>query len=140
MSLVCADSGYWIALWSPKDGLRERALALAERFAGSPILTAELVLVEVLDGMAAKGEARREFATQMIRRLRADPDVEIVSTTSERFWAAFERYAARADQRWSLTDCASFIVMEERGIAEALAYDRDFEQAGFAALLRHGFA
>ena len=28
--------------------------------------------------------------------------------------------------------------MEERGITEALAYDRDFEQAGFTALLRHG--
>ena len=41
------------------------------------------------------------------------------------------------DQHWSLTDCASFIVMEERGISEALAYDRDFEQAGFTALLRH---
>jgi len=28
--------------------------------------------------------------------------------------------------------------MEERGIGEALAYDRDFEQAGLAALLRGG--
>ena len=28
--------------------------------------------------------------------------------------------------------------MEERGITEALAYDRDFEQAGFVALLRDG--
>ena len=26
--------------------------------------------------------------------------------------------------------------MEERDITEALAYDRDFEQAGFTALLR----
>ena len=47
-----------------------------------------------------------------------------------------ERYASRSDQRWSLTDCASFLVMEERNISEALAYDRDFEQAGFSALLR----
>lgn len=33
-------------------------------------------------------------------------------------------------------DCASFLVMEELDITEALAYDRDFEQAGFVALLR----
>ena len=26
---------------------------------------------------------------------------------------AVEGYAARADQSWSLTDCASFLVMEE---------------------------
>ena len=31
----------------------------------------------------------------------------------------------------------SFVVMRERGITEALAYDRDFEQAGFTALLRN---
>ena len=30
--------------------------------------------------------------------------------------------------------------MEERTITEALAYDRDFEQAGFTALLREGRA
>ena len=41
-----------------------------------------------------------------------------------------------ARQTWILTDCASFLVMEERNITEALAYDRDFEQAGFTALLR----
>ena len=45
-------------------------------------------------------------------------------------------YADRLDQRWSVTDCSSFLIMEERGITDALAYDRDFEQAGFRALLR----
>ena len=52
------------------------------------------------------------------------------------FQAAVEHYADGPDQTWSLTDCASFLVMEERSISEALAYDRDFEQAGFTALLR----
>jgi predicted nucleic acid-binding protein len=32
-------------------------------------------------------------------------------------------------------DCASFIVMQERGITEAFTSDRDFEQAGFKRLL-----
>lgn len=35
-----------------------------------------------------------------------------------------------------ITDCASFLIMEERGITEALAYDIDFARAGFRALLR----
>ena len=50
--------------------------------------------------------------------------------------AAVERYSQRIDQRWSVTDCASFLIMEERGITDALAHDRDFVQAGFRALLR----
>ena len=36
---------------------------------------------------------------------------------------------------WSLTDCISFIVMQERNISEALTTDRHFEQAGFIRLL-----
>ena len=74
----------------------------------------------------------------MVRELENNPNVEIVAQTDMQFRAAVERYASRGDQRWSLTDCASFLVMEERDITEALAYDRDFEQAGFIALLREG--
>lgn len=37
---------------------------------------------------------------------------------------------------WSLTDCISFVVMQREGIDEALTGDRNFEQAGFKALLR----
>ena len=72
----------------------------------------------------------------MVHELEADPSVEIVPQTDGQFRAAVERYASRSDQSWSLTDCASFLVMEERNITDALAYDRDFEQAGFRALLR----
>ena len=72
----------------------------------------------------------------MVQELEARPDVKIVSQTDAQFRAAVKRYATRPDQTWSLTDCASFLIMEERNITEALAYDRDFEQAGFIALLR----
>jgi predicted nucleic acid-binding protein len=50
--------------------------------------------------------------------------------------AGIELYRARADKDWSLTDCISFVVMEERGIADALTGDRHFEQAGFQAMLK----
>ena len=70
--------------------------------------------------------------------LHNNPNVEVVPQTDAQFTVALERYAQRNDQTWSLTDCASFVLMGERGITEALAYDRDFEQAGFTALLREG--
>lgn len=44
----------------------------------------------------------------------------------------------RADKRWGLTDCVSFVVMHDRGISVALTADRDFVQAGFRALLLDG--
>jgi predicted nucleic acid-binding protein len=49
---------------------------------------------------------------------------------------ALELYQQHADKEWTLTDCASFVVMRERGITAALTGDRHFEQAGFTALLK----
>ena len=136
MPAIFADSGYWIALWNPRDALHQRAMTLADSFGMVAVVTTQLVLTETLDAMAGMGEFRRRFAAQMIQALEDDPNVEIVLQTDSQFRAAVERYTSRSDQRWGLTDCASFLVMEERGITEVLAYDRDFEQAGFVALLR----
>ena len=136
MRVVVADAGYWIALWNPRDPLHQPALAVAATLGAAAVVTTQVVLIEALNFMARMGEFRRRFAAQMVQRLRDDPDVEIVPQTDAQFAAAVERYATRPDQTWSLTDCASFLVMEQRNITEALAYDRDFEQAGFTALLR----
>lgn len=136
MGEVFADAGYWIALWNPRDTLHPRALSVADGLGTAPVLTTQMVLTEALDAMAGMGEFRRRLAIRMIRDLDANPNVEVIPQTDAQFKAAVERYATRSDQRWSLTDCASFLVMEERSINEALAYDRDFEQAGFVALLR----
>jgi uncharacterized protein len=47
-----------------------------------------------------------------------------------------QRLRERPDKDWPLTDCISFVVMEDEGIREALTGDRHFEQAGFTALLK----
>ena len=136
MRTVFADSGHWIALLYPHDQMHERAKAVAAGLESEVIVTTQMALAEVLNHLSKEGERLRNLAVQMVRGLEGNPRVEIIPQTETQFRAAAERYASRGDQRWSLTDCASFLVMEERGITEALAYDRDFEQAGFVALLR----
>ena len=134
--MLFADSGHWIALLQPRDQMHERAKVVAAELGPVTIITTQMALAEALNHLSREGERLRYLAVQMVRGLEDNPNIEIVAQTDMQFRAAVERYAARGDQRWSLTDCASFLVMEERGITEALAYDRDFEQAGFAALLR----
>ena len=136
MRAVFADSGYWIALLDERDPLHTAALALRQDSTIDSVVTTQLVIVEVLNFMSSLGPYLRERAAAWAERLFADPHVEVLPQGEARFAAAVERYKARLDQSWSLTDCASFLAMEELGIREALAYDRDFEQAGFSALLR----
>jgi predicted nucleic acid-binding protein len=60
----------------------------------------------------------------------------LVASSAEVFERGCELHACRPDKGWSLTDCISFVVMEERGIHEALTGDHHYEQAGFTALLK----
>ena len=124
----------------PGDALHGRVRAVAADLASTPIVTTQMVLAEALNFMSSLGGSRRRFAAELVQRIHANPNVEVVPQPDSQFRAALERYASRSDQSWVLTDCASFLVMEDRGLTEALAYDRDFEQAGFVALLRGGQA
>ncbi len=136
MRVLFADAGYWIALLDERDDLNRHAQFITRRLEPLTIVTTEMVLVELFNHLSDAGAGNRRKVSAMLTELRANENVEIVPQTTQQFHAAAERFANRPDQRWSLTDCASFLVMEERAITEALAYDRDFEQAGFTALLR----
>jgi predicted nucleic acid-binding protein len=47
----------------------------------------------------------------------------------------FDLFRSRPDKSWGLTDCISFVIMNEAGITDALTADVHFQQAGFRALL-----
>ena len=136
MREVFADAGYWIAMLDSNDELHQRARAATGELASCLTVTTQMVLVELLNFMGRAGERKRRLACRLVERLENSPSVEVVPQTGTQFKVAVERYASRLDQRWSVVDCASFLLMEERGIHEALAHDQDFEQAGFVALLR----
>ena len=136
MRTVFADSGYWIAMYSPPDELNLEARAVTAGLGPCRIVTSQMVLVEFLNHMSGRGQTLREKAMSAVTRLTDTPSVEIVPQTRDQFDEAAKLYLSRPDKGWSLTDCASFILMEQRNISEALAHDHDFEQAGFVALLR----
>ena len=136
MRTVFADTGYWIAMLNPGDGLHGRAETMADQLGNFSIVTSQMVLVEFLTHFGGSGQELRKSAVTVVNDLAKDPNVEIVPQSSDQFDSAFEMYSSRPDKNWSLTDCASFLVMEEMNIPEALAEDHNFEQAGFIALLR----
>lgn len=52
------------------------------------------------------------------------------------FLRGLEFYRNRADKDWGLTDCISFVVMQDNNLIDALTMDEHFQQAGFRPLLR----
>lgn len=136
MRVVFADAAFWIALLNPRDNLHKKASDIFVGLGPHRLVTSEMVLSEVFNGLADKGENIRKAVVELERSLRQRADVHVVPQTSIAFRDAAIRYASRSDQQWGLTDCASFIQMEQDGISEALTHDHHFEQAGFRALLR----
>lgn len=137
MREVFADTGYWIAITIHTDALHEVAVTLSSRLRRHRIVTAEAVLVEVLDHASKLGPYWRWLTANLVQDTMQDSLSEVLPQSSNHFVGAVALYASRLDQRWGLTDCMSLIVMRGRGITEAFAYDRDFEQAGVTALLRN---
>ena len=136
MISVFADAGYWIATFSPADGLHARALTVTGQLGSRPVVTSEMVLTEFLNEFAGRGQYQRVLAARFVADLLAQGKVLIMPQTHELFAAALDLYTDRPDKAWSLTDCASMVICQQHGITEVLAHDRHFQQAGFVALLR----
>lgn len=127
-----ADTFYFLALLNAKDSAH--SAAMAHSVGTGRLVTTEWVLMEVADAMAV--QSKRGAFVDLHRLLRSDPSVDIIPASTESFARGVQLYAARPDKDWSLTDCTSFIVMQERSIMVALTGDHHFEQAGFSALLK----
>jgi predicted nucleic acid-binding protein len=76
---------------------------------------------------------RRE--RKLLDRLLNESGYDIVFETDGLLRRAFDLFRSRSDKSWGLTDCVSFILMQEAGITDALTADVHFQQAGFRALL-----
>jgi predicted nucleic acid-binding protein len=136
MRTVFADALYWVAIANPRDHWRDRALAVSQSLPRLRIVTTEEVLTEALNALGGAGSYTRSRAIAAVRRILADPGIEVVPQTSESFAAGLALYEQRPDKGYSLTDCISMATMRARGITEVLTHDHHFEQEGFVILIR----
>jgi uncharacterized protein len=136
MTGVFADAVYWVALLNVNDSLHERAARISTSLRNTRMITSDSVLTELLNDFANRGAEKRMVASSLVEMLLDGREVTVERQTPESFGAALELYRIRPDKSWSITDCASFLIMKRYGIEHALTYDHHFEQAGFKALLR----
>ena len=135
MNRVFADTVYYLALTNPRDQYAAATMQFTAEFSGAFVTTA-WVLAEVANALP-RGPNRGLFC-ELYHDLATDRRITIVPPAQDLFEQRLELFEKRLDKNWSLTDCISFIVMQEYGLAEALTGDHHFEQAGFIALLKPG--
>jgi predicted nucleic acid-binding protein len=70
----------------------------------------------------------------LVNAIKALPHLEIMHITPSLDDAAWALLKARPDKEWSLVDAASFVLMRDYGMTEALTTDHHFTQAGFTRL------
>ena len=128
MNVVFADTSFYLALINPNDFHHERASRWSRSYHGR-IVTTEYVLLE-LGNTLARGRWREVFLI-LIGNLQQDKDTVVISASAELFRRGVDLFMGRPDKEWSLTDCISFVVVDQQQLSVVLATDRHFVQAGY---------
>ncbi|HEX4053362.1 MAG TPA: PIN domain-containing protein [Tepidisphaeraceae bacterium] len=133
MTVQFVDTYYLLALVNSRDKDHEKAMRHSQGRVGG-LLTTTWVLVEFADALCTVDSRAR--VARFIRGFLSQSFVEVTLPSEAQFHLGLSIYENRHDKDWSLTDCLSFLVMQQRGIMDALTADHHFEQAGFRALMR----
>ena len=123
-----ADTSFWFGLQERRDGRHQHARALVVRGVGRVVTTNHVVgetwtLLRRRSGHAA--------AVGFLDRLGALTDVTVVHVDDATEVEAWRWLRARSEREYSFVDATGFAVMRRRRIREALAFDGDFNAAGF---------
>jgi uncharacterized protein len=123
-----ADTSFWFALQERHDRRHADATALVRAGIGR-LCSSNHVVGETWTLLRRR--AGHAAAVGFLDRLARLPEVEVVhvdAATEADAW----RWLRRHDEReYSFVDATSFALMRRRRIREALAFDGDFNAAGF---------
>ena len=131
-SATFIDTSYFLALVNSRDKYHQIASQVAREVL-PPFVTSEAVLFEL--GNALAKPPHRALAVFAMQQIRADVGIEIVHIDPDLFTQTIAFYESRPDKAWGLTDCSSFVLMQQRNLQDVLTADKHFEQAGFTRLL-----
>lgn len=129
--LVFVDTGAWIALALTRDPLHPRAAETWARLlnAGAKLHTSVPIVVETFTFLDRNTERRVALAwkdsLEGVSRLRVLP---CTSRDLDHAWKYFERPDLH---KLSAVDALSFVLMAQRRIRVAFAFDGHFATAGF---------
>ncbi len=135
MTALFIDSGGFYALVSAESAAHKDAVAIMEesRRTRRRAVTTDYILDETATLLCARGLTKQ--LKEFLKLTETSQALSIEWMTPDRFAAARAFMLKHLDQEFSFTDCASFVVMKELRLTDALATDKHFRIAGFNPLL-----
>lgn len=132
MKEVFLDTSYILALELATDQYHEAAREHWQKVTQAlpALVTTSYVLDEVVTYLSSRGHHHK--AVSVGNMLLHSASVSLVYVDEALFHAGWQYFGQHRDKTYSLTDCISFVVMDQRGISAAFSIDKHFLQAGFA--------
>lgn len=138
MSKLFVDTSGWGNLVDRSQPFHSLAATLYRlaRQQNHKIITTNYIMAELVALLTSPLRLTRPQIITFVESLRQSPYIEILHIDAETDTKAWQLLSSREDKNWSLVDCSSFVVMQQKNITEALTNDYHFEQAGFVRLLK----
>lgn len=127
--MIFVDTSVLLPFLDRDEDRHDQAVA-----AMTPVLAERRGVTHNYAVVEAEALVKRRLGGAVARRLLQDvvPLIEVAWITPELHVRAVESHLADMRRRTSLVDHASFVLMRDRGIDEALALDDHFREAGFS--------
>ena len=134
MKQIFVDTSAWDAIADGGDPNHEVALLFRDEIAGQCGLVVTNYILDELYALLLMnvGYQRAVDFKRKLDVLVQEGILEVIwvsEAVATEAWTVFEQF--NVDKKWSFTDCVSYVVMKQRGITEAFAFDDDFAQMGF---------
>jgi predicted nucleic acid-binding protein len=135
MRQVFVDTSAWDALADSRDAHHELALLFRQKITGrAQLVCTDYVLDELytllLLNIGYQAAVNFKNKLDILIQERVLSIVWVTEAIAQEAWQVFKQF--NTDKSWSFTDCVSYVVMKQRKITEAFAFDHHFEQMGFS--------
>jgi predicted nucleic acid-binding protein len=129
---LLADTGALLAYLMTNDQHHHEAVAFVRRHPQTRFVLTSLIVAELVTRLRARAGAAQAAAAG--RSLLDSRRYSVVFVDAPLLRSALGRIEQFHDKPLSLTDCASFELIDRLGLDGAFAFDRDFRDGGYRML------
>ena len=129
---MLVDTSGLLCLFDRSDARNEAAITYYG--AADLRITHNYVLAEFV-ALAPRRGVPKAQVLDAVADVHDDPEIEVIWVDEVLHCDGLRLLQNRLDKGWTLCDAVSILLMQQRGILEALTTDADFEEAGLQRLL-----